>query len=241
MKTREQIEREIKPIIGNLNALTSYILSECKQTTELAVEEELKVEHILTGIDELGKEWFKKFGTTSLLFPLEEMYQCIQNNFSPSRALGNLSIQNWRFEKKTDLDEQCNKSLEKILEKKISKKAGPQWANQVPAASGYCGSGGRKRSIDLVFKSDDSASVVFYELKVKLSAGTAFEAVIELLGYGLLYVYSRKELHEYKETPYMKAHNLKLGVLGTSNYYKEQRGKNYCSNSTSNAYLVCAF
>jgi hypothetical protein len=220
MKSKEQFENEIRPIVNNLNVLTDYVVSSCEQ----AVEEELKVEHILSGIDELAKEWFKEFGKMPLPFPFEEMYRRISDNFKPSRGLGKLSKQNWRFEKKPDLAAH-NKSLEKVLEKKMSEYADHRWANQVPAASGFCGTGGRKRSIDLVFKSDDSTFVIFYELKVLPESGNALSAAIELLGYGLLYIYTRTHLGEYEDSPYMKARTVSLRVLGTRNYYQRQACK----------------
>ena len=105
--------------------------------------------------------------------------------------------------------------------KKISHFARKRWVNQVPAASGSCGSGGRKRSIDLVFHKADAA-FVFYELKTTPKSGNVFDAAIELLSYGLLYVYSRTSTAAYKGRRLMKASEAHLRVLGTADYYSQQ-------------------
>jgi hypothetical protein len=178
--------------------------------------------HILSGISELARTWRDGSRKDFTKIPLEEMFRCVERNFLPSRP-NNLSKENWRFTKKTILDED-NLSPEKVLEKKISRLTNDQWVNQVPAASGFYGSGGRKRSIDLVFESADS-TFVFYELKVLSESGHAFNAAIELLGYGLLYIYSRTRLATYKECRLMKARTVHLKVLGTWDYYKKQTSK----------------
>jgi hypothetical protein len=178
--------------------------------------------HILTGIDELTKPWRDGSRNDFENIPLKQMYRCIHDNFKPSRSLENLSEHNWRFTKETVIGV-ANSSPEKRLEKKISSLLDPRWVNQVPAASGFRGSGGRKRSIDLVFEPVDSV-FVFYELKVLPKSGSALDATFELLGYGLLYIYSRR-LARYKEHRLMKAHTVQLRVLGTWKYYDEQRGK----------------
>jgi hypothetical protein len=175
--------------------------------------------HILTGVNELARAWMKGFLTNSKRCPLEEMLACIDGNFSPSRP-ANLSKENWRFTKQLKLSVH-SRSSEKVLEKKISHFAGKRWVNQVPAASGFCGSGGRKRSIDLVFQKADAA-FVFYELKTTPKSGNVFDAAIELLGYGLLYVYSRTRATAYKDCRLMKASEVHLRVLGTADYYSQQ-------------------
>jgi hypothetical protein len=179
--------------------------------------------HILSGISELARSWRDDSRNDFTKMPLEEMFHCIERNFSPSRP-NNLSRQNWRFTKQRIFDD-ANLSPEKVLEKKISRLTNQQWVNQVRAASGFYGSGGRKRSIDLVFESADS-TFVFYELKVSPESGAAFNAAIELLGYGLLYIYSRTRLAAtYKECRLMKARTVHLRVLGTWNYYSKQTSK----------------
>jgi hypothetical protein len=179
--------------------------------------------HILSGIAALVKPWRDGLRNDFEKFPLEEMFCCIKRNFKPSRPLENLSKENWRLIEQPALSVKST-SKEKILEKRISSLLKPQWVNQVPTASGYCKSGDRKRSIDLVFKSADS-TFVFYELKVLPESGDAFDATMEILGYGLLYIYSRINLDAYKECSLMKAQTVHLRVLGTWDYYQKQIGK----------------
>jgi hypothetical protein len=177
--------------------------------------------HILSGINELVDPWRHGSRDDFANFPLDKMFYCIKRNFKPSRPLENLSKENWRLIEQPVLSEK-SASREKILEKRISSLLKPHCVNQVPTASGYCGSGDRKRSIDLVFRSGDS-TFVFYELKVLPESGDALDATIELLGYGLLYIYSRLNLGAYKECSLMKAGTVHLRVLGTWNYYQRTR------------------
>src|ERR1017187_9382817 len=128
----------------------------------------MPAKNILAGVNELARTWKMGFPTNSTRFPLAEMFNCIERNFSPSRP-DNLSQENWRFSKQRILKSD-NPSSEKVLEKRIVHFADDHWANQVPVASGFVGSGGRKRSIDLVFKKADNA-FVFYELKTAPKSG----------------------------------------------------------------------
>lgn len=73
----------------------------------------------------------------------------------------------------------------------------------------------------MVFQKADDA-FVFYELKTTPKSGKICDAAIELLGYGLLYVYSRTRTTAYNECPLMKASEVHLRVLGTSDYYSQQ-------------------
>jgi hypothetical protein len=179
--------------------------------------------HILSGINELVEPWRNGSRNDFVKLPLDEMFRCIKRNFKPSRPLENLSKENWRLIEQPTLSTE-SRSREKILEKRISGLVKPQWVNQVPTASGYCGSGDRKRSIDLVFESADS-TFVFYELKVLPKSGDVFDATIEILGYGLLYIFSRISLDAYKKCSLMKARTVHLRVLGTWDYYQKQTGK----------------
>jgi len=208
---------------------------------------------ILSGIDELAHAWSKESPTNVKSFPLEKMFTCICENFKPSRTLDDLSQENWRFEKKLQIDPN-HTGPETVLEKSISLYADDnpsnqvkwdntfkwadqiKWANQVPTSSGFRGEGGGKRNIDLVLARSES-SFVFYELKVlresddsrkKPRFDKAFSAAIELLGYGLLYIYSRTRLtgHPYYSTsPLMQTmiKTVHLRVLGTWRYYDLQK------------------
>jgi hypothetical protein len=177
-----------------------------------------KNSNLLTGFDELTKPWRDGSRPDLGTMPLETMYKCIEANFSPSRP-NNLSRQNWRFTKELYIEIR-NLSREKGLEKSISLFSGDKWANQVPTASGFCRSEDRGRRLDLVYESTDS-TFVFYELKVTPASGDFIHAAIELLGYGLLYVFSRS-LPAHKECRLMKAKTVHLRVLGTWDYYEQQ-------------------
>jgi hypothetical protein len=102
------------------------------------------------------------------------------------------SNENWRFEKQPHLSED-NHSLEKILEKRITLLTDGNWVNQVPTASGLFSSyGDRRRNVDLVHKIQPG-EYVFFELKVDRSdtSDTPLMAAMEVLQYGILYIFSR--------------------------------------------------
>lgn len=180
-------------------------------------------DHILSGFNELAKPW--KYGLRKDFenIPLEEMLESIDEQFEPSLPLYKLSIPTWRFEKRPNFVPH-HPGRETVLERSISVYKDDKWANQVPTSSGFRRQGGGTRNIDLVFESADS-NFVFYELKVGLNAGDAFSAAFELLGYGLLYIYSRASLAFYKERHLMKARAVDLRVLGTCGYWDEQKAE----------------
>jgi hypothetical protein len=118
---------------------------------------------------------------------LQEAYARIVSNWPRSRCRGH---ENWRWEKKTYIAE-YNDSPEKRFEKAVVVQC-PDWVNMVPVASGVLPDveeGGRR--IDLVHRCDP-AWYEFVELKLGANCNTPLHAAIEILGYGLIYLFSRR-------------------------------------------------
>ena len=85
---------------------------------------------------------------------LEEAYGRLVSNLgrSPRFARSGPSQENWRFEKQLDHCPQ-NPSLEITLERAIARATGPDWANQVPTASGLWNDvADKRRAVDLVHR-----------------------------------------------------------------------------------------
>lgn len=96
------------------------------------------------------------------------------------------SDQNWRFEKKLFMSA-GNPSIEKQIEKAAA--ALPDWANQVPTASGLWDSNSDKlRNIDLVHR---LSAGVYEFIELKYESNNALHAAMEILGSAALYVASR--------------------------------------------------
>ena len=162
------------------------------------------------------------------------------------------SMQNWRLEyiplkADSDYKERDWRVSEVLMERTICDQCREKqyliW-NQIPVASGLLplpsekkGDGKRrvasegKRAIDLVYQPDGSQDVYeFLELKIRRKGGAAdtlLHATLELLEYGLLYLFSRKnkETLQYEDEGdgryvVLKALEIRLRVLADADYYE---------------------
>jgi hypothetical protein len=118
---------------------------------------------------------------------LVDMYRRIVANWPGTTCRGS---QNWRWDKKTFISD-VNASLEKQFEKAVAAQC-PEWVNMIPVASGVLPDveeGGRR--IDLARRCGEG-DYEFLELKLGKDCDTPLHAAIEILGYGLLYLFSRE-------------------------------------------------
>lgn len=163
---------------------------------------------------------------------LTEVYAQIETNWEKRLRNKSPSPENWRFEPHEYIAEQ-NKSLEIQLQRAIIKSErnmpldARKWANHVPTASGLwdhrCD---KHRAIDLVHlcQGQNRYDIIeFIELKVDTDGGHPVYAAIEVLLYGILYIFSRRHLEvlEYKPTeqPLLQAKVVHLVVLAPCEYY----------------------
>ena len=135
------------------------------------------------------------------------------------------SDKNWRWEKHPEIDSD-NRSPEVKLERQIVRSSENDWVNQVPVSSGLAGSGDRRRAIDLVHRCGGG----WYELiELKVGSDTPLFAAMEILQYGVLFIFSRKyseklgytEKHEYDEESIkmLNAPGIHLKVMAPTTYY----------------------
>lgn len=157
---------------------------------------------------------------------IDEIYKKIGNNWDNS-TYHKKSEQNWRFVKQRKIDK-GNDSSEVKLEREIVNippelwPEAEDWVNQVPTASGLVDpNADGSRRIDLVHKCGDK-EYEFIELKV--GSDTPLYAAMEILKYGILYIFSREHegASEYvnKESDLLQATNIHLKVLAPANYYE---------------------
>jgi hypothetical protein len=134
------------------------------------------------------------------------------------RARRAFSQKNWRFDKQLTIDPN-NPGLEKRLEKRIAFLTDDDWANQIPTSSGLIESGGKQCNIDLGHRKGTAYSLI--ELKSGAGADTPLYAAIEILRYGVVYLFSR--LHRgrlgYDDKRVFDATTIRLRVLAPRPYY----------------------
>jgi hypothetical protein len=125
-------------------------------------------------------------------------------NASKGRRRGR-SRKNWCF-RQASRNKDRKHSKEITLERDwvaLASKADPPraggWANQVPIASGLVGvDADRRRCIDLVHKYEDRCAPCqdayeFIELKTSVASGTPLYAAMEILKYGVVYLFCRTD------------------------------------------------
>jgi len=158
---------------------------------------------------------------------IAKIYDKVQENWRDSNCPKG-SKKNWRFEKQPVISRK-NRSPEVILEKaivNISHEIWPDvtcWMNQVPVASGLTRRKEGRRAIDLVHRCGDGW-YEFIELKVNEGAGTPLFAAMEILQYGVLYMFSRENAkalgYEGTDKELLGATGIHLKVLAPATYYE---------------------
>jgi hypothetical protein len=167
----------------------------------------------------LSRKPMSKFNGQALI---EKIYKQVNNN----RSNKDPSEENWRWKKNPEKkDESRQENREKKLEVRLERKiveTSADWVNQVPTASGLVDEHSDKRgAIDLVHRLKDDE----YEfIELKLRSDTPLYAAMEILQYGILYIFSRKDRKKlgYKEDrgPLLWAKSVHLQVLAPHDYYK---------------------
>lgn len=149
---------------------------------------------------------------------IQKILAQVESNWHKGKSRSN--NQNWRWKKNPMMDPK-NKSKEVDLERWIVQMTENDWVNQVPVASGLTRSAGGRRAIDLVHRCRDKC-YEFIELKVNAGGGTPLFAAMEILQYGVLYIFSRENASTlgYKQTEMLEATDIHLKVLAPANYYK---------------------
>jgi hypothetical protein len=160
---------------------------------------------------------------------VKAIYDAIDSNWSKRSYAKNPSPENWRLKKnpkKNDEIKNANRErkLEVRLEREIIDIDWPDendWFNQIPVASGLVGArSDKRRAIDLVHRLGDGA-YEFVELKV--NSDTPLYAAMEILQYGVLYIFARRD-NRIKdaalEKRLLKAKIIHLKVLAPEKYYK---------------------
>jgi hypothetical protein len=132
------------------------------------------------------------------------------------------SRENWRWKRHLDLSP-SNQSPELMLERAIVSACGDDWSNQMPTASGLAGPATDKRAaVDLVYRVDPST---YSLIELKVDSDNPLFAAMEILMYGLLFVWSRNNQQELgydvQVQPVLAASSVTLSVLAPKSYYRD--------------------
>lgn len=161
---------------------------------------------------------------TGTLAFLEASYEQIHKNWLAAIDAGysKPSRENWRWKRHLLLSP-ANKSPELKLERSIVRNCGENWSNQMPTASGLVGPATDKRAAaDLVYRED---STTYSLIELKVGSDNPLFAAVEILMYGLLFVWSRNNQerlgYDLQIQPVLAADNITLGVLAPISYYRD--------------------
>ena len=160
---------------------------------------------------------------------LEASYAQIHNNWLAAIKAGysNPSKENWRWKQNLKLSPE-NTSPEVRLERSIVDACGDSWSNQMPTASGLVGPAADKRAaVDLVYRENPTT---YSLIELKVDADNPLFAAIEILMYGLIFVWSRNNKdrlgYDVKNQPVLATESVTLAVLAPSDYYRDFELKN---------------
>ena len=166
----------------------------------------------------------KSMGSMDGFQLITELLGIIERNWQDTRTgYGKLpSVENWRLDSLPEISKE-NKSPEVTLERAIVTLSPADWANQVPTSSGLCGpTQDKRRAIDLVYK-NGFKEYTFFELKI--ASDTPLFATMEILIYGILYIFTRQHMNELGydngEKVLLQAQTIHLRTLAPKKYYGE--------------------
>jgi hypothetical protein len=157
-------------------------------------------------------------GDRDFLALVSDLYDCIEANHSGRQP----SRENWRSNRVTTLADH-NKSPEVLLERAVAMlgEAGtlPGWLNQVPVASGLVDDRNKRTALDLVELKDETARFV----ELKWESDTPAYAAIEVLRYGLAYLFCRINAAEfdYTDRRLMQVRRVDLQVVAPTAFFEK--------------------
>jgi hypothetical protein len=168
-----------------------------------------------TATNNLSRRQVPIAGTRELL---EASYNRIHSNWLAAEY-SNPSRENWRWKRHLELSPK-NTSKEVTLERAIVKSCGENWSNQMPVESGLISPNKGRTAIDLVHRESMSK---YSLIELKVASNTPLFAAIEIMMYGLLFVWSKDNLQRLdyvtKAQPVLSATAVTLEVLAPVEYY----------------------
>ena len=155
---------------------------------------------------------------------IADIYEQIGRNWDASKYHKG-SAENWRLNTQKRISDN-NDNPETVVEKAIVNIPAEIWSdaecwfNQVPVASGLIDPHEGGRRIDLVH---DCGGKVYEFIELKIGSDTPLYAAMEILKYGVLYIFCRHDDRVKcvdRKGKLMQAKKIQLKVLAPAKYYK---------------------
>ena len=128
---------------------------------------------------------------------------------------------NWILRVVPDYTHDSRRHFEKQLQKQIAICLEDEgWGNDVPTASGLIDSGGRQMNVDLAHRVTDGFELV----ELKLESNTPYDAAIQVLRYGAIYMLYRLEpdlARRFQSHEMIRAKRIVLVVLAPYGYFSQ--------------------
>ncbi len=151
----------------------------------------------------------------------EELYKRIRENWNRHREPDRWPTpdKNWVLRVAPEFTAHPTQHKEKQLQKQIAIYLENEgWGNDVPTASGLVNARGRQMNIDLAHRVDGG----FELIELKLESNTPYDAALQVLRYGAVYMLYRLEpelARRFKLHSMMRAKHIVLEVLAPHSYY----------------------
>jgi len=193
-------------------------------------------EHIINcwmGLSQHGYETKSACDRLSRQFPqalcgselMMRIYAQVEKNWCDRTYHKDPSQENWRWKKRRTRNSE--KQDEVSLERRIICATDDNWTNQIPVSSGLTSRYGGRRAIDLGHRREKE-SYVFMELKLMKTGGHCLFAALEIIQYGILYVFARVHLlKNYQKNPLLRSDSISLRVLAPQKYYRHTKDELY--------------
>jgi hypothetical protein len=177
-----------------------------------------RVYPLLDGIDAI-RDHYRSLSQMDGLF--EKMYECIRKNWLRHREPDRWPTPstNWRLRVTREFTQDVGQHFEKQLQKQIAScLENEEWGNDVCTASGLLDKHGRHMNVDLGHRISDG----FELIELKIASNTPYEAALQVLRYGAIYMLYRLEpdlARRFKSNSMMCAKRIVLEVLAPHPYY----------------------
>ena len=153
----------------------------------------------------------------------ELLYQRIRTNWIQNREPDRWPTpSNWVLRLAPEFTHDASRRLEKQLQKQIAIcLENDGWGNDVPTASGLVDSHSRQMNVDLAHRLTDG----FELIELKLESNTPYDAALQMLRYGAIYMLYRLEPElksRFESHEMMRAERIVLEVLAPLRYYSRE-------------------
>lgn len=186
-----------------------------------------RIHPLIEGIDAIG-DHYRALSECDGLF--ESIYERIRANWLAKREPDRwpTPTKNWVLRVAPEFTPDPSHRLEKQLQKQIAISLGDEgWGNDVPTASGLLDGNARQMNVDLAHQLAEGFELV----ELKVDSNTPFDAALQILRYGAIYMLYRLEpelARSFQTHAMMLAKWIAMEVLAPQDYYEAQHACLQC-------------